>query len=320
MPVLVYANRKGGVGKTTNSVMTAYELAKKGYKILVCDLDPQSSATHLLSRTYARQNNPSQNDYIRQLVKEAKKENKTVTQDEANKKVAENYPKLRRKNLHIKKTMMLALSEQDIASAIIEVRKNLFLLPSDDDFDEYLDFLEQMYPSTQDNYKEKRIAYFGEQLKTVKDDYDFVIIDVPPTRSIYTDSAVYIADDVIVVLQTQQDSLDGAIKFYNYMQQIFDRYSFIDFNVLGVLPVILHKGAGLDVQILSDAENSFGENKVFDTVITYMERIKRYGRLGIADSNSKYGKGNDRYDKQSHQVYQQLADEIVKRLNKEDDD
>ena len=74
MPVLVYANRKGGVGKTTNSVMTAYELAKKGYKILVCDLDPQSSATHLLSiRTYARQNNPSQNDYIRQLVKRSKK-------------------------------------------------------------------------------------------------------------------------------------------------------------------------------------------------------------------------------------------------------
>ena len=193
-------------------------------------------------------------------------------------------------------------------------------MPSDDDFDEYLDFLEQMYPSTQDNYKEKELLYFGEQLKTVKDDYDFVIIDVPPTRSIYTDSAVYIADDVIVVLQTQQDSLDGAIKFYNYMQQIFDRYSFIDFNVLGVLPVILHKGAGLDVQILSDAENSFGENKVFDTVITYMERIKRYGRLGTADSNSKYGKGNDRYDKQAHHVYQQLADEIVKRLNKEDDD
>ena len=36
MPVLVYANFKGGVGKTTNSVMTAYQLAKKGYKVLVC--------------------------------------------------------------------------------------------------------------------------------------------------------------------------------------------------------------------------------------------------------------------------------------------
>ena len=46
MPVLVYANFKGGVGKTTNSVMTAYQLAKKGYKTLVCDLDPQSNATH----------------------------------------------------------------------------------------------------------------------------------------------------------------------------------------------------------------------------------------------------------------------------------
>ena len=56
MPVLVYANFKGGVGKTTNSAMTAYELAKKGYKTLVCDLDPQANATQLLCRTYNRQN------------------------------------------------------------------------------------------------------------------------------------------------------------------------------------------------------------------------------------------------------------------------
>ena len=56
MIVMTYANFKGGVGKTTNSVMTAYELAKKGYKTLVCDLDPQANATQLLRRTYGLQN------------------------------------------------------------------------------------------------------------------------------------------------------------------------------------------------------------------------------------------------------------------------
>ncbi|MCC4370507.1 AAA family ATPase [Limosilactobacillus reuteri] len=314
MPVLVFGNRKGGVGKTTNSVMTAYELAKMGYKTLVCDLDPQSSATNLLSRTYARQKNPNKNDYIRELVCKAKEKGEIFTQEVAKKKIAEDYPKLEKKNLHIKKTMMLALSEKDIASTIVKVRKNLFLLPSDDDFVDYPDFLEQIFPSNVDNFKEKRIAYFGEQFKTIKDDYDFVVIDVPPTLSIYTDSAIYIADDVIVALQTQQDSFDGAIKFYDYMQKMFNKYNSLDFNVLGVLPVILHKGAGLDNQILEDAKNNFGNDAVFDTVITYMERIKRYGRLGIADKEAEFGGGKDRYDKAAHQIYHKLAKEIIQRL------
>ena len=53
---IMFGNFKGGVGKTTNSIMTAYELAKKGYSVLVCDLDPQSNSTQLLSRTYYLQN------------------------------------------------------------------------------------------------------------------------------------------------------------------------------------------------------------------------------------------------------------------------
>lgn len=41
MPAILYGNMKGGVGKTTNSVMTAYQLARQGYKTLVCDLETQ---------------------------------------------------------------------------------------------------------------------------------------------------------------------------------------------------------------------------------------------------------------------------------------
>ena len=82
MPVLVYANFKGGVGKTTNSVMTAYQLAKKGYKVLVCDLDPQANATHLLTRTYTRQNNQSRKEFIKETVKKARKEKKTLTESD----------------------------------------------------------------------------------------------------------------------------------------------------------------------------------------------------------------------------------------------
>lgn len=293
MPVLVYANFKGGVGKTTNSVMTAYQLAKNGYKTLVCDLDPQANATQLLMRTYVRQNNPNEID----------------------EKKDPSLSGLTHKELKIKKTMMLALSEGNISDAIVKVMDNLYLLPSDDDFTSYPDFLEQKFMPNENNYKEKRIAFFSNELKKVKDNYDYVIVDVPPTLSIYTDSAVYASDDIIIVLQTQQQSLDGAIGLFTYLQKMFDTYPRIDFDVLGALPVLLENRAGLDAQILKDAKKTFGDEGVFKNIIKHMQRLKRYGREGIADKDAQFGKG-DFHDIKVHYVYNQLMYEIIDRLKK----
>ena len=293
MPVLVYANFKGGVGKTTNSVMTAYQLAKNGYKTLVCDLDPQANATQLLMRTYVRQNNPNEID----------------------EKKDPSLSGLTHKELKIKKTMMLALSEGNISDAIVKVMDNLYLLPSDDDFTSYPDFLEQKFMPNENNYKEKRIAFFSNELKKVKDNYDYVIVDVPPTLSIYTDSAVYASDDIIIVLQTQQQSLDGAIGLFTYLQKMFDTYPRIDFDVLGALPVLLENRAGLDAQILKDAKKTFGDEGVFKNIIKHKQRLKRYGREGIADKDAQFGKG-DFHDIKVHYVYNQLMYEIIDRLKK----
>ena len=221
MPTILYGNMKGGVGKTTNSVMTAYQLAKLGYKTLVCDLDPQANATQLLRRTYGLQ-----------------------------------Y----RSDLQIDKTMMVALMDENIKPAIVNIMDNLYLLPSSEDFKNYPDFLEMKFmldkekiqagdsntlQSEMSKVKEQRIAYFAQQLAKVRDEYDFIIIDVPPTLSIFTDSAIYATDFVIIVLQTQQRSLDGAETFFEYLQQMYNDYINVDFDILGVLAVLLKNNAGL---------------------------------------------------------------------------
>ena len=213
MPAILYGNMKGGVGKTTNSVMTAYQLAKLGYKTLVCDLDPQANATQLLRRTYGLQQGT---------------------------------------DLQINKTMMVALTEENIKPAIVNIMDNLYLLPSSEDFKNYPDFLEMKFmldkemiesgdsttlQSEMSKVKEQRISYFAQQLAKVRDEYDFVIIDVPPTLSVFTDSAIYATDYVIIVLQTQQRSLDGAETFFEYLQQMYNDYANIDFDILGVLVV-----------------------------------------------------------------------------------
>ena len=287
MPSILYGNMKGGVGKTTNSVMTAYQLAKLGYKTLVCDLDPQANATQLLRRTYGLQHGT---------------------------------------DLQIGKTMMVALTEENIKPAIVNIMDNLYLLPSSEDFKNYPDFLEMKFMLDKEKIesgdsttlqgemskvKEQRISYFAQQLAKVRDEYDFVIIDVPPTLSVFTDSAIYATDYVIIVLQTQQRSLDGAETFFEYLQQMYNGYANIDFDILGVLAVLLKNNVGLDNQILKDAEADFGKDMLFNQIIRHMERLKRYDRTGIAEKGlTKY----DMHDTRLHYIYNTLTKEIVARL------
>ena len=288
---LLFGNMKGGVGKTTNSVMVAYQLAKMGYKTLVCDLDPQANATQLLRRTYGLQHDGA--------------------------------------DLKIDKTMMVALSEQDIKSAIVNIMGNLDLLPSSEDFKSYPDFLEITFmpdkekiaenPSSLQSemsaVKEQRISYFAKQLEKVKDDYDVVVIDVPPTLSVFTDSAIYATDEIVIVLQTQQRSLDGAETFFEYLQQMYNSYEDVDFDILGVLPVLLKTRSGLDDQILEDAKEDFGEDALFEQIIHHMERLKRYDRTGIADHELTKA---DIHDRKIHYIYSDLTKEIVERLKSKD--
>ncbi|WP_275452553.1 ParA family protein, partial [Escherichia coli] len=74
--------------------------------------------------------------------------------------------------------------------------------------------------------------------RTIKHDYDFILVDVPPTLSTYTDSALLASDYTIIVLQTQERSLVGAEAYVGYLQELIDNYN-ADFDILGVLPVLL---------------------------------------------------------------------------------
>lgn len=269
---ILFGNFKGGVGKTTNSVMTAYELAKKGYKTLVCDLDPQSNSTQLLRRTYGLQHNSE---------------------------------------LKIDKTMMVAIQEEKLPDAIVEIMNNLYLLPSYKDFVSYPDFLEMKFMPNVPNYKEKRMSYFGTLLSEVENKFDYVIFDVPPTLSIFTDTALYDTDYVIIVLQTQQRSLDGAEAFWEYLQEFYNNHTAIDFDIAGILPVLLKNNSGIDNQIIKDARETFGKDMIFENIMHHMERLKRYDRKGISEKGLT--SINDFHDIRLHALYGKLTEEIIAR-------
>lgn len=266
--VITFGNFKGGTGKTTNSAMMAYILSKLGYKTLLADLDPQANATSLYLHTKQRITN------------------NIVTFD---------------------KTLMSAIADEDLSDIIIEIKENLFLLPSFADFTSYPLFLEKKFPNSQFN----RVTFLNELMTNIKDDYDFILVDVPPTLSTYTDSALLASDYTIIVLQTQERSLVGAEAYVGYLQELIDNYN-ADFDILGVLPVLLKNNSKVDEATLNTAKDKFGEENLFKNVVKNMERLKRYDIIGIVDPDldTKY----DIHDKRVMGLYKRVTQEMLKRL------
>lgn len=270
--VITYGNFKGGTGKTTNSAMMAYMLSKLGYKTLLADLDPQANATSLYLHTKQRITN------------------NIVTFD---------------------KTLMSAIADEDLSDIIIEIKDNLYLLPSFADFTSFPLFLEKKFPNSQ----LKRVTFLKGLIEKIKDDYDFILIDVPPTLSTYTDSALLASDYTIIVLQTQERSLVGAEAYVGYLQELVDNYN-ANFDILGVLPVLLKNNSKVDEATLATAKEKFGEENLFKNLVKNMERLKRYDIVGIVDSDldNKY----DIHDKRVMALYKKVTEEMLSRLKEFD--
>lgn len=263
--IVTFGNFKGGTGKTTNSTMIAYALSEMGYKVLLCDQDPQANATTLFLKT------------------KASITNEIVT---------------------FNKTLMAAIQEEDLGQIVTEVKENLHLLPSFSDFALYPRYLENKFPTDTSS----RVKYFATLIEPLKKDYDFIFIDVPPTISVITDAALYASDFVVVVLQTQERSLQGAEVFTGYLQSLIDEYG-ANLDIIGILPVLLKNGAAVDLATLENAREIFGPENLFENVVNNMERLKRFDITGITN--------DDMHDRKVHKSYRIIAEEFIQRLKSE---
>lgn len=254
--VINIANFKGGVGKTTTTVLTGYLLARRGFKTLVLDLDPQANATDMLLRTAS------------------------INQ--------------------VDKTIFQAMKDKDLSSCLVPIMENLDLLPSDLDLVGFPIYLNEMVED--DHF---RRAYFLDYLlRELRNQYDYILIDVPPTISDYTNNAVVASDYVLVVMQTHERSLAATEKFIPYLQGMIDNYQ-ADIELLGIAPVLLKNNGRVDCYIMAEAKKLFQES-LFNTTIKHRERIKRFDINGITE--------DDHHDLQALSMYDELVREMLVRL------
>ena len=149
-----------------------------------------------------------------------------------------------------------------------------------------------------------RVAKFKEPLDAIKNDYDYIIIDCPPSLGILTINALTASDGVIIPMQCEYYALEGLSQLMITLRQVKKLYN-PDLEITGILVTMYNGRLNLSMQVLDELKK-FYSDKLFSTFVL------RQVKLSEAPS---YGKPIIYYDKFSKgsQAYMDIADELVKR-------
>ena len=129
---------------------------------------------------------------------------------------------------------------------------------------------------------ERRERRLKAALAAVGDEYDFVLIDCPPSLSLLTLNGLTSAHGVIVPMQCEYFALEGLSDLVNTIKQVHANLN-RDLEIIGLLRVMYDPRITLQTQVSEQLKSHFGD-KVFNTVIPRNVRLAEapsYGAPGV---------------------------------------
>ncbi|MHB9805420.1 ParA family protein [Pantoea ananatis] len=184
-PVISFINMKGGVGKTTLCVGIAEYLANyMNKKILIIDIDPQFNATQSILNKYGR---------VEEYINTLQKEKKTI------------------RSIFATPTSMV---EQAKVASVQDVVTNL-----SPNLDIILGDMDIIFDTSQEAVRIQKIKRFIAD-NNLRELYDYILIDSPPTISLFTDAALVASDYYLVPVKIDHYSVLGATSLISVVSNL----------------------------------------------------------------------------------------------------
>lgn len=255
--VIVIANQKGGVGKTTTTENLGIGLAKEGKNVLLIDFDPQAD----LSASLGIRNSDNLDHTICEAL------NGTIQDTPIN------YDDL-----------------------IIHHNENVDIIPSNIELADFeLKLVSVM----------SRERILDMTLDPLREKYDVILIDCPPSLGMLTINALSCADKVLIPVQAQYLPAKGMTKLLGTINKVQHQIN-PRIKVLGIAITLANLKTNLGKSTVDTLRENFGQHiKVFDTVIP----------IGVkAAEATVVGKSVYEHAKDSHvaKAYENLTKEIIR--------
>ena len=187
--IITFINMKGGVGKTTLCVGIGDYLSEKmNKKILIVDLDPQFNSTQSLLNKH---------NMVELYFNELLKNEKTI-----------------RKIYKIPNSINERVQPPSKEDVIVNLTKNLDIILGD---------INIIFDDSNRDIRVKKLKKFIDD-NNLRDEYDYILIDSPPTISLYTDTALVASDFYLTPIKIDQYSLLGASSLLTVIKNQIENY------------------------------------------------------------------------------------------------
>ena len=196
----------------------------------------------------------------------------------------------------------LMIDECSIEDAVVKTKfKNLYVIPASINL-AGID-IELMDKSHEDKEFNRNVQ-LKKHLDTIKEHFDYIIIDCPPSLGILTTNALTASDSVIIPVQCEFFALEGIMQLVATIMMAQKTYN-PNLQIEGVLLTMLNSCTNLGLEVVEEVKSYFKE-RVYDTI------IPRLVRLSEAPS---HGKPIIAYDPHSRgtEAYLNLAKEVISR-------
>ena len=196
------------------------------------------------------------------------------------------HPSLAIYHLAKNTTYDVIIGRCDISEAIIKTRfKNLSVVPAN---------IELAGAEIELQEIDETLNFAKIALDSVKDDYDYIFIDCPPSLGMLTVKALSVSDGVVIPMQCEFYSLEGMSQLLNTVKKIKNLYN-PTLQVVGILLTMYNGRLTLTGQVVAELKKYYAD-KLFKVPISRTVRISEAPGYGEPICyHDPYGKGSLEY-------------------------